>query len=129
MRAATGFGRTIDTRRRVPRRLTTEQKVSIEQTGELWQLILVARRSEAQPLRPGKGPERHAAVYEAPGVVAQGHKHEAALETRAADKGWKDFDHNQAVLNVEQMFSDGAADQRVPLTLVRSTELLGDDNA
>jgi hypothetical protein len=39
MRAATGFGRTIDTRRRVPRRLTTEQKVPIEQTGELWQLI------------------------------------------------------------------------------------------
>ena len=64
-----------------------------------------------------------------------GHKHSwlrikaLRFDLRAADKGWKDFDHNQAVLNVEQMFSDGAADQRVPLTLVRSTELLGDDNA
>jgi hypothetical protein len=27
------------------------------------------------------------------------------------------------------MLSDGAADQRVPLALVRSTKLLGDDNA
>src|SRR5271154_3907174 len=47
-----------------------------------------------------------------------------ALQTKA----WKDFDHNQAVLDVEQMLLDGAADQRVPLTLVRSTGLLGDDN-
>jgi hypothetical protein len=40
-----------------------------------------------------------------------------ALQTKA----WKDFDHNRAVFGVEQMLSDGAADQRVPLILIRST--------
>jgi hypothetical protein len=40
-----------------------------------------------------------------------------ALQTKA----WKDFDHNRAVGAVEHKLSDGAAEQRVPLNLIRST--------
>jgi hypothetical protein len=105
----------------VPRRLTTEQKVSIEQTGELRQLIRQRddlKRSLCGLGKDRKGTRQYKKLQELSRKVTNTGQHlRRALQTKA----WKDFDHNQAVLDVEQMLSDGAADQRVPLTLVRST--------
>jgi hypothetical protein len=101
MRAATGFGRTINTRRRGTRRLTTEQKVSIKQTGELRQLIWQRddlKRSLYGLRKDRKGTRQYKKLQELSRKVTNTRQHSRhALQTKA----WKDFDHNQAVLNVE----------------------------
>ena len=56
MRAAMGFGRMINARHRGTQRLTTEPKLSIEQTGGLQQLI--RRRDNMKRSLRGLGKDR-----------------------------------------------------------------------